>query len=87
MKILNTPYMRKLLKSGVNRVRRDRRRFVPSDGNLQSVLYFRNRSGWHYQVDCIHDTRFRPRPYVSVFAFHPKTRGCESATYLLTKEV
>lgn len=78
MKLLRTPKMRSLFAEG-KRIAKKRR--APGDGTLVGLLNRDDSQGWHYQVDWIHDTRWNPRPYITVFAFSPKSHG--TADYYL----
>lgn len=84
-KELKTPYMIRLLKRGIRKVKRNKIKI--SDGSLISLFYFDTKRKWHYQVDYVKDYRFKKTPYVAVFAFNPKIEGCERADYYLYGEV
>ena len=72
MKILRSRKMRALLAKGKRRATRKRR---PGDGMLSSLFHETLPNGWHYQVDWINDTRFKPEPWIEVFAFRPGHDG------------
>lgn len=45
----------------------------PTNGYL-APLYYKNRgigSNWHVQVEWVHDTRIKPKPYIICFAWSP----------------
>lgn len=82
MKELRSRKMRSLLRQGLREARRCLR--PPSEGMLVNLFSEDLSNGWHYQVDYIHDLRFRPKPYVAVFAFRPPRRHCAaSASHVL----
>lgn len=68
MKELRTKRMRSLLKRAIRKTRGLR---PPHDGYCHSLIYETLPNGWHYQVDWVHDTRFREKPWVAVHAFAP----------------
>lgn len=47
---------------------------APPDGMMTSVGYKTLPNGWHYQVEYMHDTRLRERPYVVAYGFRPPCR-------------
>lgn len=69
MSVLKSKRMKSLLKKGL----RFAKRFgPPQEGSIRSLFTYQARNGWYYQVDYINDRRFRPDPYVGVYAFRPK---------------
>jgi hypothetical protein len=79
VKELRSKAMRNLLSEAQRKVKRP-----PLDGMMISLIYRTLRNGWHYQVEHIHDTRFRPKPYIVVYAFKPpRTYHARSADYFL----
>lgn len=71
-KILRSKKMRSLLARGKHRAKSKHR---PSDGMMTGLIHETLRNGWHYQVDWIHDTRFKSEPWIEVFAFAPGHKG------------
>ncbi|HRZ18596.1 MAG TPA: hypothetical protein P5136_00940 [Methanofastidiosum sp.] len=85
MKELNSKAMRSLLKEGI-RIAKSKR--VPSDGALLPLLDKTLNNGWHYQVDFIHDSRCKDKPWVVVYAFAPpNNQYARNADYYLEKEI
>lgn len=57
--------MLKWLGKGIRRATRTR---APSEGSLCSLFYGDlDKDGGHWQVDLVHDQRFRPKPWVAVY--------------------
>lgn len=83
MKILRSQKMRGLLAIGKLRAKR-KPRLCPGDGGLSSLHHETLTNGWHYQVEWIHDTRFKPEPWIEVFAFRPGHDG--TATHSLRSD-
>ena len=83
MNILRSKKMRSLLARGKRLATAKRR---PGDGMMASLINESLPNGWHYQVDWIHDTRFKPEPWIEVFAFRPGHRGCAAASHSLRSD-
>lgn len=77
-KELRSKRLRALLEQGN---RKARRKSPPSDGMMVNLVYLNLPNGWHYQVEWVHDTRFRPKPWIVAYGFSP--RSCGSADYFL----
>jgi len=59
---------------------------TPSDGAMLSLFYGDlDKTGGHYQVEHIHDTRFREKPWVQVYWWPRRQTGATSAPYTLTE--
>lgn len=83
MKRLNNSKMRKALKRAAKKVGKP-----PSDGSMLSLLYGDiNKDGEHWQVEYIHDTRFRPEPYIAAYRWRKRGVGATIAQYVLTGDV
>lgn len=71
-KILRSKKMRSLLARGKRAAKPNRR---PGDGGMINLIHETLPNGWHYQVEWIHDTRFKPEPWIEVLAFRPGHDG------------
>lgn len=80
--------MRKWLAKGVSKAKRMKVKDRPGDGAMTSLFYGDlDKTGGHYQVELIHDTRFSERPWVDVFWWPRTHRHALSAKYHLTQEL
>lgn len=70
IRIRNTPFMQKLLHKGAQLIKKHKHHIV--DGYSLFLFDTKTKTGWRYQVEYIHDTRFYNDPYVVVFAYPPK---------------
>lgn len=74
----NTPAYVKKLKAGLRKVRRNK--IGCPDGMMVSLFWTPTRRG-HWQVELVHDTRFRPKPWVVAYFF--KSGSCYYDGYRL----
>lgn len=81
MKELKSNPMRLLLARGLRIARRGK---IPNEGHMRSLIYKTLHNGWHYQVECIKDSRFALGPRVVVYAFRPpRTFNARKADFYL----
>lgn len=66
MRRLNTAKMRWVIREAARVIKKDRLE-MPSDGTMYNILYGQlfGSKGGHWQVELVHDTRMRPKPFIS----------------------
>lgn len=63
--------------------RRAKRKSPPSEGYMTNLVDLSLKNGWKYQVEWVHDIRFKPEPWIVAYAFPPHHQGSECAPYYL----
>jgi len=59
---------------------------IPPEGLMHPLLNF-STDEIHYQVDIVHDHRYKEKCFIGVYRFDTMTLAAVSANYILTKEL
>jgi len=80
-------FMHKLLGKDTRRVKRDPK-LIPNEGMLRPINVYDTRRGWHYQIDCVKDSRMSTHPLVVVYAFAPPSSvSARAADFWVSREL